>query len=287
MGYLLTSDTSHQKLMLLVGPPRSGKGTICRITEQVIGADNVVWPTLSDLAERFGLASLLGKLAAIIADAHLVRDQSSSRTVEVLKSITGEDAVRVDRKNRDAIPNARIIARFFICANELPQLPDASSALTSRLLLLRMRKSFVGQEDRSLSAALVREIPGIMRWALDGLARLRTGESFTIPQDSLALAREFEFLSSPIKEFLSDCCVVGHGKVEMAVLYQKFRGWCDVSGRKPLSRPMFGAKLRAAVPQLEESRLGAAGGLRTRFYVGVALAPENSLGEDMDRIDAL
>ena len=31
VGYLLIPDTSQQKLFLLVGPPRSGKGTIARV----------------------------------------------------------------------------------------------------------------------------------------------------------------------------------------------------------------------------------------------------------------
>ena len=32
-GYLLTSNTSQQKIFLIIGPPRSGKGTMVRITE--------------------------------------------------------------------------------------------------------------------------------------------------------------------------------------------------------------------------------------------------------------
>ncbi|MFN9953218.1 MAG: NTP-binding protein, partial [bacterium] len=30
-GYLLTDDTGQQKMFMLVGPPRSGKGTILRV----------------------------------------------------------------------------------------------------------------------------------------------------------------------------------------------------------------------------------------------------------------
>ena len=31
MGYTLTPDTSLQKILLCLGPPRSGKGTVYRI----------------------------------------------------------------------------------------------------------------------------------------------------------------------------------------------------------------------------------------------------------------
>src|SRR6185437_417620 len=46
-GYCLTGDTSQQKMMLIVGPKRSGKGTIARILTQLIGCLNVGGPTTS------------------------------------------------------------------------------------------------------------------------------------------------------------------------------------------------------------------------------------------------
>src|SRR5262249_48637176 len=36
-GYLLTPDTRQQKILLLIGPPRSGKGTIARVLERMLG----------------------------------------------------------------------------------------------------------------------------------------------------------------------------------------------------------------------------------------------------------
>ena len=47
MGLLLTDDTSHHKLFMLVGPPRSGKGTIARVMQRMHGKENVAGPTLS------------------------------------------------------------------------------------------------------------------------------------------------------------------------------------------------------------------------------------------------
>ncbi len=39
-GYLLSSDTSQQKILLMVGPRRSGKGTIARVLTKI-------WPRVS------------------------------------------------------------------------------------------------------------------------------------------------------------------------------------------------------------------------------------------------
>ena len=49
-GYCLTGDTSQQKMLLIVGPKRSGKGTLARVLAKLIGAGNVCGPTTSSLA---------------------------------------------------------------------------------------------------------------------------------------------------------------------------------------------------------------------------------------------
>jgi hypothetical protein len=53
-GYLLTSDTRQQKIFMIIGPPRCGKGTIVHVLEQLLRSDNCVFPTLSSLAGEFG-----------------------------------------------------------------------------------------------------------------------------------------------------------------------------------------------------------------------------------------
>jgi hypothetical protein len=48
-GYLLTTDTRQQKAFLLVGPKRSGKGTIARVLKALLGSANVAGPTLDPM----------------------------------------------------------------------------------------------------------------------------------------------------------------------------------------------------------------------------------------------
>jgi putative DNA primase/helicase len=46
------------------------------------------------------------------------------------------------------------------------------------------------------------ELPGIFKWALDGLDRLpRTGR-LSVPESGLALRAETETLASPVKAFV-------------------------------------------------------------------------------------
>jgi putative DNA primase/helicase len=70
-GYCLTGDTAQQKAFLLVGPKRSGKGTVARVLARLVGFHNTVAPTLAGLGTNFGLAPLINKRVAIISDARL------------------------------------------------------------------------------------------------------------------------------------------------------------------------------------------------------------------------
>jgi len=66
-GYMLTPDNSQQKLFLMLGPKRAGKGVILRILKKLVGEENFATPNkLSQLVGDFGLEPLLGKTGAII-----------------------------------------------------------------------------------------------------------------------------------------------------------------------------------------------------------------------------
>ena len=95
---MLSADTSQQKMLLIVGPKRSGKGTIGRVLQALLGHSNVVGPTLASLQTNFGLAPLIGKPLAIISDARLGGRSDQASIAERLLSISGEDAVTIDRK---------------------------------------------------------------------------------------------------------------------------------------------------------------------------------------------
>jgi putative DNA primase/helicase len=53
-GLCLTPDTSHQKAFAVIGPKRSGKGTIGRVLANLIGVHNCVAPTLLRLKPTEG-----------------------------------------------------------------------------------------------------------------------------------------------------------------------------------------------------------------------------------------
>ncbi|WP_422930876.1 DNA primase family protein [Singulisphaera sp. PoT] len=272
-GHLLTPDTSHQKILLMVGPKRSGKGTIARIIRRLIGEANVANPTLSGIGSNFGLAPLIGKPAAIITDARLSGRSDIAQIVERLLSISGEDGQSVDRKHRESW-SGKLPARFTIISNELPRLSDQSGALAGRMLILRLTVSFYGREDTALERKLIPELPGILLWAIGGWQRLRERGHFVQPQSSLELVEQLEDLASPVGAFLKERCVIGQDhEVQAEDLYAVWKEWCSKNGHPHAGTlQRFGRDLRSVLPTIKTANRRLPDGSRKRFYEGIAIS---------------
>jgi len=214
---------------------------------------------------------LVGKSVACVPDAHLGRGSDSTRVLEVLKSISGEDAIDVNRKHRDQ-QTMRISARFLIACNTLLDLPDPSGALSGRLILFPFTHSFLGKEDHHLEARLLKELPGILCWALAGLRAFRNSGRLVQPQSGDQIRADFARASAPIRGFIDDRLEeVPLGVVPTASAYQAWKGWCEQEGHMAGSASTFGGKLVSALPGITKARLGSEG-KRAWCYRGIQLS---------------
>jgi putative DNA primase/helicase len=269
-GYILSGRTDLHKIILLIGPSRSGKGTIARVLAALLGKGNVAGPTLASLGTNFGLAPLIGKPLAVVSDARLGNGRDVHQVVERLLSISGEDYLTIDRKYRQPW-TGKLPSRFLILSNELPRFGDASGAIGNRCVILQMTNSFLGKENASLTDELIAELPGILSWSLEGLDRLTQQGRFTEPQSSIDAVLSLADLVSPCSAFVRDCCERGVGyEVSVAALFNVWRYWCDVNGHRAGSVQTFSRDLRAVIPTLRTSRPRTHGG-RERHFRGVRL----------------
>jgi putative DNA primase/helicase len=270
-GYLLTDDTSQQKAFMLIGPPRSGKGTILRVLESLVGYANRVSPSLSSLGMQFGLQPLIGKRLAMISDARLSGRADQQPIVENLLRVSGEDTISVPRKNITDW-TGKLPTRFVFASNELPAFSDASAALANRFVMFQFTTSFLGREDLGLTARLLRDLPGIVLWALEGLDRLRQRGHLIRPQSADELHADMVEQTSPIRAFVEDCCIVGEGnQVDRDDLFGAWRKWCETQGRDhPGTKVGFGRQLAAAFPEIKRAQ-PRAGGTRLNVYSGARL----------------
>lgn len=271
-GYVLSGRTNQQKMAALIGKRRSGKGTVARVLGAMAGQEATAGLDLNLAAGTFGIENLIGRSLAISGD---VRWQSKNigDAVPILLGVIGEDVITVHRKNKVSW-TGKLGVRFMLMSNETPTFSDRSGALGGRMVYVKFDQSFYGREDIGLTEKLLKELPGILNWALDGLDRLDRRGRFTEPASGQAEADSVRRLSDPIGAFIEDWCEVGPDEsISLDHLYLKYRNWCESEGRTKDSttKEIFSRDLRGKVEGLIVKRTREAGH-QVRMLYGISCA---------------
>jgi len=207
VGYVLTPDISRQygNMFFLVGPPGTGKSTVGRVIEHLIGRGNVVHSALHKLTDGPHMASWIGRPLAIFSEANAGSKSDRELSSEMLKSLSGGDPISVRRLYEGELPGQQMIARMAFMLNEMPDLPDRSKALQRRMLVIDMSVRH-GKDDPGLVDRLLtpRSMAGVLLWALLGLRYLERDGSFKQPACGKASLGVFMDNASVLDEFIED-----------------------------------------------------------------------------------
>lgn len=258
-GYCLTQMTHHHKMLLLIGPPRSGKGTLARLLMAMLGKGNAVNLTSDALNERFCIENWLNKRLAILADARF--SEQSTKAVETLLTISGGDFLTIDRKFQKAVHDIALPTKVMLMSNETPNLKDSGDALASRFIIIKTKTSYLGREDTHLlERDLLPEIPRIIWWALDGLRTLEQNGKFKQPDAFAAAHERMSRNQSPIKAFINDHYTLDPDYfVPISDLYKKYQDYCAGEGFGTLPKLRFFMQLYDLFGDLEPTQKGARG----------------------------
>jgi putative DNA primase/helicase len=272
-GLVLTDETRFQKGFILVGPARSGKGTIARVLMHLLGKNNFCGPSLGQLSQRFGMQGLIGKKLAVVPDARLDNRANRSVITEKLLSIIGEDVQEINRKNKP-FWSGILRLRVMILSNELPDFKDDTGVIATRFVILQTLVSFLGREDTELEGKLCGELSGILNWALVGWQRLVERGKFGAGRAELN--EELSSNASVVKAFVADRCELGpEFTVVIDAAYNAYRSWCEGAGavgwadRLPVNQ--FSGKLRSAFHGQIDTIRPRTGGTRKRMFKGIRL----------------
>jgi len=271
LGYLLTPDTTHQKMFIFGGVPGSGKSTFANVIRLLVGKESCCAPSIASLSTNFGPTGLLGKSVALVSEANNGGDIKTvpMAAVDLIKRITGRDEVQIDRKHK-AVVTLALPLRFVFACNRLPHFIDPSGAMARRIQLFWFRHSHVGREDLGLASRLELELPGIANRALEGLRYLLDDGRFKPVESSADVMRNYVRQMSPVGAFVEDCLVASPGSsIPRTTLLEVYRAWVADSGRQLLGAERLVSELSDAVPGVREVR--RSDHARTRAIEGLAL----------------
>lgn len=239
-GYCLTRDTKHEKALLLLGESRTGKSTILHVLRSLIGDKNCSSVALKFISNPQYTPLLINKMVNIDSD---VCGKAQDFEAE-FKTITSGEPVSVNQKFV-ATFEFKPYCKLVMAANEFPRITDHSSAFYKRLILIPCDRVFEeSEQNRNLKTLLLKELPGILNWAIEGYVRLYYArgkfEQNEFMKDAVAELREE---SNPIEVFFKehvkpDVSVAGI-EIDKGELYQHYVHWCRTNGNAPMSSVKF------------------------------------------------
>lgn len=260
MRVLISGEYTVQKYIELVGDGGTGKSTFLELCTFVVGEVNRVVTDLKTLeSNRFESANLQNKRLALITDS-----TRYSGEVAQLKALTGGDAIRNEKKNKQAGQGFVFKGLVMIAANEPIQSSDYTSGLARRRIPIIFNARVSEKEKNRYKFGVIHQMKNELSGLLNILLNIGIKEAvktIKYPEGTLKKIQiQSELNANPILQWMNDRLVFcskghesyigsGHKKTdsievmqaaEQSKLYPNYMSWCDENGRKPVAIQRFG-----------------------------------------------
>lgn len=278
IGYCMTIDTSQQKLLILNGSGGTGKSTLIKVVNAMVGSDNIASISLNSLtSNRFASFGLVGKLVNSCADLEI----DALTDTSTVKKVLGEDSIMSEAKGKDAIQFTSY-AKLLFSTNELPIVKcEKTNGFYRRLLILSMNK-IPPNKDTRLFNKLEEHIDDFISLSVQALRRMYKNGPITESENSIEAVKKLWCDSDTVEAFLNDCCVKDRReKTKKLVLYQKYEDYCTDTERQSLTKKNFFKSM-----ELKGFSQYKTGG--TDYFKGILLSenlPKNSLNSPFTDCD--
>jgi putative DNA primase/helicase len=230
-GYSLTTDTSHEIALWLFGPPGSGRSTFLTGLEAMLGPRSGILG-LADLERsQFALANVAGKTLMTATE----QPSSFLASTNVLNALISGETIQVEKKFKDPYEITPRV-KLAWAMNELPRVGDANSGIFRRVKVVSFPQIPPEERKPEVKEHIKGEGPGILNWAVEGLARLRERGHFEIPDAVTTATQQFQENNDVPALFIQECCAVDpEFTIGGGELYQEYKFWCVENGHRPQS----------------------------------------------------
>ncbi len=229
IGYWLTGDTKAEKAVYYYGSGANGKSVLASIITELVGPQNVSSVPLSKFNDQFGMESMIGKSLNISAENEM---GGKALKTENFKAIVSGDNITINIKYRPAI-SYRPYCRLVFLVNNLPDSSDVTEGYFRKLIIVPFSRTFKKDErDVNLKDGLLKELPGILNWAILGLKRLRSNNyQFSACKAIEETERAYYDEQNPVREFFRSHVVQEVGfRTKQSDFYNMYSQWLNVQG---------------------------------------------------------
>lgn len=265
IGYSLSGFTHEQVFLILHGDGSNGKSELLFVLDQLFGdylrSANV--DTFMDDRPQGGHNEDIARLRGCRLVTTTETEKTRRLAEGLVKRLTGGDIITASFKHERTF---QFVPRFkvWLAANHKPQIGGTDYGIWRRILLIPFAAKFLkaglpldGENqfrvDPNLRGDLLKELPGILNWALEGYALWRK-QGLDAPQVVRAASEEYRQESDKLGAFLAEEMVAQpYYSTPLNQAYQAFRTWAETGGMKPSSIRGFASDLRARGIKVEKA----------------------------------
>lgn len=240
-----------QRYIELIGAGGTGKGTILRLIQALLGKENYAVTNLKQLeSNRFETAVFYGKKAIFITDSERYAGE-----VSVLKTITGADDLRLEKKSVQQTGSFTFMGVVWVACNEAIQSSDYTNALSRRRLSMSFEKVIPPHLRRDIIEEFKPYLPGLLAWVLsmnsDDVADYVRNTTKRVPSLG-SFSVEVLLETNPLANW-ADHCLYYDPKVETKIgnanseavdcLYANYLQWASSNGHSGMTTQRFSSNL--------------------------------------------
>lgn len=271
LGSCLLGDNRDRKLFLLWGNGANGKSLTLEAIQVILGDYAMKTPAETLLVKRF--ESIPNDLAALNGARFVYTSEvaDGKRLAESLvKEISGDRYIRA-RFMRGEWFSIPVTFKIFLATNHLPTIRGTDPAIWDRICLIPFNVR-IPEGQRRAREELIEEFKaegaGVLRWLLEGCHEwLHNG--LNPPPEVSAANANYQQQMDILRPFLEDKCEEAPGmQAASADLYSEYEKWAKGNGEEPVSKTLFGKRLREK--GFRDSR--GTGGIR--IWQGIGLVRE-------------
>ena len=269
MGYIVSGDPCWlHKAAVFIGEGRNGKSTLNDVIRHIVGEKNVSSVTMKKLSDPT-MFQLTSNALVNLADESSVDSIADS---EVLKSAVSGGDVMVKKLYVQPF-TVKNKAKFIFNCNSMPYSKDTSEGLYRRLVMISFDAEFDekhGNVDVFILEKLLKELPGILNFAIGGYRRLKKEKRFTEPDSAIENMEIFKDAQNDVEDWFDERIILGEGGfISSSDAYKSYIHYCDDIGKRNRtpSTPFYKKVSTLFARQGIECIRGTLGNRRTRGYV--------------------
>jgi len=282
-GYCLAVDINFHVFFFMFGDGGTGKSTCVSVLEELVGEPNRVSIQLEELDNAFMRSQLAGKALYLCKEL----TSKSFQHIGLIKAIVSGDPIPVDVKYAQPY-DFKPFGRMVMESNVIATTPDSSGGFSRRFVQIDWERPIPREKmDFNLLDKFRGEMPGILAWAMEGLARLRERGHFALTAKSEESRDQLLRHRSQVASFVaSDYLLTDKDEAMLPVksLFWLYHQWCEEFDVVPFykDKTSFMRELMTKKPEWRECKKRVRVGDGQREWVVTGLRTELELPEYYD-----